>query len=218
MPLPRDPHRIFALIGLGTAGQVNQASGHRAHGAARGPHAKSQQEVIGLPCASDLAAIFPARAPSPRPFRWSAPASRGEPLQFVLDRRQSSTRSAASRASCSRSSPPTPGLGRIDSDVQLDLPQLVFKSRTACASPPPTCPPADVALAVNMLTGGVDIAKFNDEPGDGQRYDIRVKAREPGEFTQAKPTCRRSSSAASDGKMVRLDSVARFRREARVPP
>jgi HAE1 family hydrophobic/amphiphilic exporter-1 len=34
----------------------------------------------------------------------------------------------------------------------------------------------DVALAINMLTGGVDIAKFNDEPGDGQRYDIRVKA------------------------------------------
>jgi manganese transport protein len=39
------------------------------------------------------------------------------------------------------------------------------------------------ALALNMLSGGVDIAKFNDVPGDGQRYDIRVKARD-GEFRQ----------------------------------
>jgi len=43
---------------------------------------------------------------------------------------------------------------------------------------------SDVAYAVNMLAGGVDIAKYNDDPGDGDRYDIRVKAAD-GEITSA---------------------------------
>jgi HAE1 family hydrophobic/amphiphilic exporter-1 len=59
-----------------------------------------------------------------------------------------------------------------------------------------------------MLTGGVDIAKFNDEPGDGQRYDIRVKAKE-GEFTQPADLSK-IFLRNRDGKLVRLDSVARF--------
>ena len=68
---------------------------------------------------------------------------------------------------------------------------------------------SDVALAVNMLTGGVDIAKYNDQPGDGERYDVRVKAKD-GEFQQqadlAKIYLRNRS-----GQLVRLDNVARFR-------
>ena len=43
---------------------------------------------------------------------------------------------------------------------------------------------ADIAFAVNMLAGGLDIAKYNDKPGDGERYDIRVKAAE-GEIDSA---------------------------------
>jgi HAE1 family hydrophobic/amphiphilic exporter-1 len=60
-----------------------------------------------------------------------------------------------------------------------------------------------------MLTGGVDIAKYNDQPGDGERYDVRVKAKD-GEFQQqadlAKIYLRNRS-----GQLVRLDNVARFR-------
>ncbi len=66
----------------------------------------------------------------------------------------------------------------------------------------------DVALAVNMLTGGVDIARFNEEPGDGTRYDIRVKAIE-GEFVQAADMAK-IFLRNRDGKLVRLDSIARF--------
>ena len=100
-----------------------------------------------------------------------------------------------------------PGIGRVDTDLQLDLPQLVFRPdrlRIANAN----LATADVALAVNMLTGGVDIAKFNDEPGDGQRYDIRLKARE-GAFTQPADLSK-IFLRNRDGKLVRLDSVARF--------
>jgi HAE1 family hydrophobic/amphiphilic exporter-1 len=66
----------------------------------------------------------------------------------------------------------------------------------------------DLALAVNMLTGGVDIATYSDLRGDGQRYDIRVKARD-GEFTQ--PLDLRKVFLRSDkGALVRLDSVAQW--------
>jgi HAE1 family hydrophobic/amphiphilic exporter-1 len=166
----------FALIGLGSAGQVNQGTGRRAHGAARRAH--------GAPAgpAADLRKeLAPSRAPSssPRPTRSSA-ASAASRCSSCWPAR-TCRKSAASRASCS-SAGAGPGIGRLDTDLQLDLPQLVFqpdRARIAAAQ----LSTQDVALAVNMLTGGIDIAKFNDEPGDGQRYDIRVKGRE-GEFTQ----------------------------------
>jgi len=68
---------------------------------------------------------------------------------------------------------------------------------------------SDVALAVNMLTGGVDIAKYNDQPGDGERYDVRVKAKE-GEFQQQADLGKIYLRNRS-GQLVRLDNVARFR-------
>ncbi len=70
---------------------------------------------------------------------------------------------------------------------------------------------SDVALALNMLTGGVDIAKYNDYPGDGERYDIRVKAKE-GEFTQPGDLTRRSTCAtgrASSCASIRWRASAR---------
>ena len=98
-----------------------------------------------------------------------------------------------------------PGLGRMDLDLQLDLPQLVLDpDRTRIASAGLTT--QDVALALNMLSGGVDIAKFNDVPGDGQRYDIRVKAKD-GEFTAAfRPE--QDLPAFPRWSLVRLDTVA----------
>ena len=60
-----------------------------------------------------------------------------------------------------------------------------------------------------MLTGGIDIAKYNDHPGDGERYDVRVKAKE-GEFQQQADLGRIYLRNRS-GQLVRLDNVARFR-------
>ncbi|WP_205629904.1 efflux RND transporter permease subunit, partial [Dechloromonas denitrificans] len=68
---------------------------------------------------------------------------------------------------------------------------------------------SDVAGAINMLTGGIDIAKYNDEPGDGQRYDIRVKGR-AGEFTQP-ADLGKIYLRNKTGQLVRLDSVASFK-------
>ena len=67
---------------------------------------------------------------------------------------------------------------------------------------------------MNMLTGGIDIAKYNDEPGGGQRYDIRVKGRE-GEFTQPADLSK-IYLRNREGKLVRLiRSPASARRSAR---
>ncbi len=192
----------FALIGLGTAGQVNQGT-VVVRMAPREERKRSQQEVIA-DIRKELAAIPGARAFA-APFAIVG-GQRGEPLQFVLagDNIDEIGRLAKE---LQQKFAALPGIGRVDSDVQLDLPQLVFKPdrlRIANAN----LSTSDVALAVNMLTGGVDIAKFNDEPGDGQRYDIRVKARE-GEFTQPSDLSK-IFIRSRDGKMVRLDSVARF--------
>ncbi|MGE0371048.1 MAG: efflux RND transporter permease subunit [Gammaproteobacteria bacterium] len=66
-------------------------------------------------------------------------------------------------------------LGRLDLDLQLDLPQLEMQlSRERVGSLGLTT--ETVAMAVNVLAGGVDVARYNDDPGDGERYDIRLKA------------------------------------------
>jgi HAE1 family hydrophobic/amphiphilic exporter-1 len=101
-----------------------------------------------------------------------------------------------------------PAIGRMDTDLQLELPQYVLapdRTRTQAFG----LSAQDVAAALNMLTGGIDIAKYNDDPGDGQRYDVRVKAAD-GEFVQqgdlAKIYLRNRQ-----GQLIRLDSVAAFR-------
>ncbi len=193
----------FALIGLGTAGQVNQGT-VIVRMVPRDERKRSQQEVVAA-VRRDLAAIPGARAFA-SPFSIVGGGQRGEPLQFVLTGDNIDEIGRLSRE-LQQKLATVPGIGRVDSDVQLDLPQLVFvpdRLRIAAAN----LSSSDVALAVNMLTGGVDIAKFNDEPGDGQRYDIRVKAK-PGEFAQPADLAK-IFLRSRDGKMVRLDSVARF--------
>ncbi len=192
----------FALIGLGTAGQVNQGL-VVARMVSRDQRTITQQEMLPR-LRRELAEIPGARAfAAPYPM---VQGQRGEPLQFVLAGENLQEVGRLSRE-LQQKLAADPGLGRIDTDLQLDLPQLVFQpDRLRIASAGLTT--RDVAQAINMLTGGVDLAKYNDEPGDGQRYDIRVKARD-GEFTQpgdlAKIWLRNR-----DGKMIRLDAVASF--------
>jgi HAE1 family hydrophobic/amphiphilic exporter-1 len=192
----------FALIGFGSAGQVNQGL-VVVRMAPRQERTVRQQDLLPK-LRKELATV-------PGAFVFAAPypivgGQRGEPLQFVLAGENLQEVGRLSRELQRRLSQ-TAGIGRLDTDLQLDLPQLVFqpdRARIAAAQ----LNSQDVALAVNMLTGGVDIAKFNDEPGDGQRYDIRVKARE-GEFTQPSDLSK-IWLRARDGKLVRLDSVASF--------
>jgi HAE1 family hydrophobic/amphiphilic exporter-1 len=195
----------FVLIGLGTAGQVNQGT-VVVRMAPREERSVKQQDIIAA-AAQGICPRLPARGSLPRPTRWSAGASAASLCSSCWPAK-TCRNSVATRARCSASWPPSAGIGRIDTDLQLDLPQLVFapdRLRIADAN----LSTQDVALAINMLTGGVDLAKYNDEPGDGQRYDIRVKAKE-GTFTQPADLSKIFLRNKS-GELVRLDSVATFR-------
>ncbi len=192
----------FALVGFGSAGQVNQGL-VVVRMAPRGERTVRQQDLLPK-LRKELAAV-------PGAFVFAAPypivgGQRGEPLQFVLAGENLQEVGRLSRE-LQQHLTQVAGIGRLDTDLQLDLPQLVFRpDRTRIAAAQLNS--QDVALAVNMLTGGIDIAKFNDEPGDGQRYDIRVKGRD-GEFTQPSDLSK-IYLRAKDGKLVRLDSVASF--------
>jgi len=130
--------------------------------------------------------------------------TRGEALQFAVVGPDLGAVASLSSELLQRLSA-APEMGRIDLDLQLDLPQIRLEvDRVRAADLGLTS--ADVAYAVNMLAGGVDIAKYNDDPGDGDRYDIRVKAAD-GEITSA-DDLRRIFLRTPAGQMVRLDTVA----------
>ncbi|MBI2313073.1 MAG: efflux RND transporter permease subunit [Betaproteobacteria bacterium] len=192
----------FAVIGLGTVGQVNQGL-VVARMVPKRERSISQQLLLPR-LRQELNQIAGARAfPAPFPI---VGGQRGEPLQFVVSGPNLQEMGRHAEALQQRLVQ-EPGLGRMDLDLQLNLPQIVLKpdrTRAAAAG----LASQDVALALSMLTGGVDIAKYNDEPGDGERYDIRVKAGE-GEFMQ-QADLTKVYLRANSGQLLRLDSVAGF--------
>jgi HAE1 family hydrophobic/amphiphilic exporter-1 len=150
-----------------------------------------------------------AQVPGARVFARSFGVFQGqrtEPLQFVVTgpNLQEMGRHATE---LQRLLAADPAIGRMDTDLQLELPQLVLApDRTRAQAFGLSS--SDVAAALNMMTGGVDIAKYNDEPGDGQRYDIRVKAKD-GEFQQ-QADMSKIYLRNRQGQLIRLDSVATF--------
>jgi len=193
----------FSAIGVGQAGQVNQAFSY-VRMLPRNERILSQQELL-VQLRKELAAIPGIRA-FPAPVSMVG-GQRGEPLQFVLTGPNISEVARLANELQRKLAKEVPGLGRVDLDLQLDLPQLAIKLNRANAATLGLSA-QDVAMALGMMAGGVDVAQYSDEPGDGERYYVRLKASE-GSF--AKPEdLRRIFLRARDGSMVRLDSVIAF--------
>jgi HAE1 family hydrophobic/amphiphilic exporter-1 len=132
---------------------------------------------------------------------------RGEPLQFVL-LGLDLTRVAELAEQLRQRLDQVPGLGPLDLDLQLELPQLEMEpSRERLRSLGLTT--RDVALAVNVLSGGYDVARYNDDPGNGERYDVRLKAGE-GSLRQV-PDLSRIHLRTPGGELVRLDNLVEMR-------
>jgi HAE1 family hydrophobic/amphiphilic exporter-1 len=132
--------------------------------------------------------------------------NRGDPLQFVLQGPELD-RVAELASMLKRRLDAVPGMGRLDIDLQLDLPQLeMVLSRERIRSLGITS--RDVAMAVNVMSGGYDIARYNDDPGDGERYDIRLKAGQGD--NQPAPDLSRIYIRSPSGELVRLDNLARL--------
>ena len=147
----------------------------------------------------DLAGVRAFAAPVPM-----VGGQRGEPLQFVisgaaLEQVGTLAQNLQKRLQSDRT------LGRVDLDLQLDLPQITLDLDRTRANGLGISS-EDVALALNMLTGGVDMAKYNDAVGDGQRYDIRVKAAN-GSLRQINDL-RQIWLRNKNGQLVRLDTLA----------
>ncbi len=101
-----------------------------------------------------------------------------------------------------------PDMGKVDLDVQLDLPQLemeIDRPRAAALG----LSANDIATAISLYSGGIDVARFNDNAGDGQRYEIRLKAAD-GDLTQVSDL-RKIYLRTSNDELVRLDAVASFK-------
>jgi len=134
---------------------------------------------------------------------------RGEPLQFVL---LGPDIEGVARLSHELKQKLTaiPELGRVDLDLQLELPQLSLRlDRTRAAAVGLST--RDIALAVNVLAGGLEVAKYNDLPGDGERYEVRLKAR--GGSFHAPADLHRIFLRGRDGHLVRMDTVVNLNEE-----
>jgi len=120
----------------------------------------------------ELADIAGVQAyPSPMPM---VGGNRGEPLYFILSGPDLGEVARLAEVVKQRLGQ-QPEIGNLDLELELDLPQFKTRmNRTLLRSLGLTT--EDVALAINVLASGLDIARFNDDPGDGERYDIRLKA------------------------------------------
>ncbi|MBM3393776.1 MAG: efflux RND transporter permease subunit, partial [Betaproteobacteria bacterium] len=198
-------HTEFSLIGLGSAGQVNQGL-VVARMLPKNERERSQQEVMA-DVQKDLGQLPGVRAFAAQ--QSFIGGGRGERMQFaltgpVLEEVGKYTTLLLQRLQSE------PGMGRLDTDLQLNLPQIVLQPDRVRANALGIST-EELSLAVNMLTGGIDVASYSDEPGDGQRYFVRLKARE-GDFTQANDL-RKIYLRSKDGTLVRLDSVAQWREQ-----
>jgi HAE1 family hydrophobic/amphiphilic exporter-1 len=192
----------FSAIGTGETGQANRGNIF-VRLTPRDQRSLHMYRIIDQ-LRAELASIPGVKAfPAPVP---PLGGQRGEPLQFVLLGPDVASIAYWSHKLQKRLNE-IPEMGNVDLDLQLELPQLRLKiDRTRAQDAGLST--RDIALAVNVLAGGVDVAKFNDLPGDGERYDVRLKAAE-GSF-KTPDDLRHIYLRGHDGRLLRLDTVARL--------
>lgn len=200
---PKEVASYFATIGSGSKGQVNQGNVN-VRLVAKSERSKSQQILI-KELKTELDRIPGVKAiPSPVSI---ARGQRSEKLQFNITGNNLEEIGRTSKA-LQQALSKNPEMGKVDLDVQLDLPQLDIEIDRGMANAMGLSA-NDVASAVSLFAGGINVAKYNDVNGDGQRYDIRLKAAE-NELQQPADLSKIYLRSMS-GELVRLDTVASFK-------
>ena len=192
------------FIGIGTSGrQMNEAWGF-ARMIPKEERSVSQQELLKQ-LSAEFAAIPGIRAfPIPIPQLGGA---RGEPLQFVV-RGPNLNEVGRLAQELRQRLVVEPGMGYVDLDLNLELPQYqldIDRIRAADLG----FSAREIASAVNVMIGGVDAAKYNDDPGDGERYDLRIKGDESAFKSEADLS--KIYLRSRNGQMIRIDTVASIR-------
>jgi HAE1 family hydrophobic/amphiphilic exporter-1 len=194
---------FYASIGTGARGQVNQASVN-VRLKPKEDRKISQKELLKK-LKTDLDKIPGVRATASPPS--ITQGQRSEKLQFTLTG-GSLAEIGQITERLQNSLSDNPAMGKIDVDVQLDLPQLdVEIDRVRAANLGLNA--KDIATAISMYAGGVNVARFNDKVSDGQRYDIRLKADEA--TLKQTSDLNKIYMRSSSGELVRLDAVAKFK-------
>ncbi len=199
---PNEIASYFSTIGAGSKGQVNQGNVN-VRMVPKTEREKSQKDLM-KELKKQFDQIPGVKAiPSPASI---AKGQRSEKLQFIITGSSLDEIGSLSKQ-MQQALTKNSDMGKVDLDVQLDLPQLDMSiDRTRAASLGLSA--NDVAGAVSMYAGGLNVAKYNDFNGDGQRYDIRLKADE-NEMKQTTDLSKIYLRSAS-GELVRLDAVASF--------
>ncbi|MBI5783149.1 MAG: efflux RND transporter permease subunit, partial [Gammaproteobacteria bacterium] len=194
-----DVYSHFTAIGLGEIGQVN-AGRIFVRLQERAERKLSQSEIM-RDLRRDLNQIPGAQV-------FIAPISfisgqRSEPLQFAIQGPDLLKLDQLSDEMVTRLSR-IQGMARLDKDLKLDLPEvrlIIDRERAAQLG----ISAQDVALTLNTMTGGVDIAEFKDQ---SERYHIRLQT-EPFKRSTL-DDLRRLYVKNRLGDLVRLDSLVRL--------
>ncbi|MAF83544.1 MAG: acriflavin resistance protein [Chromatiales bacterium] len=196
-----DVATAYATMGRGRSSQVTEGTIY----ASMVPSEQRQLKQYELmPLLREKLEKLPGVRAFPSAFTFTGSA-RGEALNFALTGPDLESVARLSRELLDRLST-DPEMGNFDLDLNLDLPQtrLTVDRELAAEFGLSTL---SIAEAANVLAGGLNVAKFSDEPGDGERYDIRLKA--AGDFNLADMS--KIYLRTPNRALVRLDSVAAFK-------
>lgn len=200
---PESVASYYASIGTGSRGQANQASVN-VRLKSREERNISQQDFIKT-VQKEINQIPGIKANASPPSM--ARGQRSEKLQFLLTGNNLQEIGNISQLLQDRLSA-FPEIGKIDVDVQLNLPQLDIEvDRTLAANLGLSA--REIATAISVYTAGINVASYNDEVSDGQRYDIRIKADELA--MQQVDDLSKIYLRNNKGELVRLDAVASFK-------
>jgi HAE1 family hydrophobic/amphiphilic exporter-1 len=194
-----DVYSYFVTIGLGDIGQVN-AGDVIVRLQEKTQRKLSQQEIMGQ-LRREINQIPGIQA-------FIAPVSfisslRSEPLQFIIRGPDLQRINQLSDEMVARLGS-IEGIAKLDKDLKLDLPQInltIDRERAAQLG----ISAEDVALTLNAMTGGVDIAEFKDQ---SQRYKIRLQTESSQRVSAS--DLKRLYVKNKLGDLVRLDTLVKL--------
>ena len=140
--------------------------------------------------------------PAPMSF---ASGTRGEAMQFTVSGPDLNILNKSINAFLGKLAE-TPELGDVDSSIELNLPQVSLEINRELASEMGLSTRL-IAEAANIFAGGIDVARFNDAVGDGERYKVRLK----GEYDMSVDDLDKIYLRTPSKELVRLDTVAKFK-------
>ena len=140
--------------------------------------------------------------PAPMSF---ASGTRGEAMQFTVSGPDLNILNESINAFLSKLAE-TPELGDVDSSIELNLPQVNLEIKRELASEMGLSTRL-IAEAANIFAGGIDVARFNDAVGDGERYKVRLK----GKYDMSIDDLDKIYLRTPSKELVRLDTVATFK-------